>query len=783
MTQLITSAFPLKEKTRAKPTQDGIAFLLLWIILWITARRLIVTNWTSYLGFTSTAVTLGLFFGLSLGVCQFRKPFKFILMAIYSSFLIIWLCGLTFQYDISWLNRLSLMLLRLKKTAHLLIQNQPVQDNLLFILLMISLYWFVGVNSGYSLAKNENTWRILVPLFFIITLIHSYDPLLARRIWYLVAFSIFSLFLIIRLNLIRQVSHWKDEQIWVPSQFSNDIFQVSIRFVILLSFIVWIVPTNRSPFQQVEIIWNKIKQPFQSIREDFENAFSSLKVSIIASPDYYGRILNLGEGNILSDEEVFSVLVPEKPPNGLRFYWRARAYNYYENGQWTTANTIWHSLEPGSTRLQFTRYPDRSRGLNTFYFAINKPIITIFVPPQPQWTNLGTKAELFPNPDGTMDILTLQSNNPLGSGTTYTVRSSLSGTTVEKLRQSSENFPPAIMERYLQIPDSITTRTRELAQQITADRNTEYDKVMAITEYLRQHIHYTDTLEALPDDQELIDWFLFDAKRGFCNYFASAEVILLRSIGIPARLAVGYAQGKMTSPYIYQVIQRDAHAWPEVYFVNIGWVEFEPTPNQPNIIRPLSDLEATTSKIPNESDKTIQEALQRLKESHQKTQPTPKSPLPTFVWLFILFIIVVGMIAFSYIQYPRLQRFSIQIPITIETNLRKRGVNPPAFLINWNRKQVLSPVEKTYLQINVALNLFGKPALPSATPTERANLLISFMPEAASLIKFILDQYLDYIFNNKEPDLIEISNVERVFRRTIYRKWLSQHLPFGVPIK
>jgi len=104
---------------------------------------------------------------------------------------------------------------------------------------------------------------------------------------------------------------------------------------------------------------------------------------------------------------------------------------------------------------------------------------------------------------------------------------------------------------------------------------------------LRKNIDYSESVPPIPADQELIDWFLFDIRQGFCNYYASAEIIMLRSLGIPARLSVGYAQGEpiedMSDAYL--VRQRDAHAWPEVYFPSIGWVEFEPTASQPDISR------------------------------------------------------------------------------------------------------------------------------------------------------------------------------------------------------
>ena len=92
----------------------------------------------------------------------------------------------------------------------------------------------------------------------------------------------------------------------------------------------------------------------------------------------------------------------------------------------------------------------------------------------------------------------------------------------------------------------------------------------AITQYLRSNITYSSTVENPPSGQDALDWFLFDSKKGFCNYYATAEVVLLRSVGIPARMVVGFAQGEFEQPNLYVVRERDAHAWPEVYFPGLG---------------------------------------------------------------------------------------------------------------------------------------------------------------------------------------------------------------------
>ena len=772
MENIISS--PLPAKNKEKNNQDWVGIVILWIMLWIVARRLIVTDWTDHLEYSSIAAFIGFLTGIAVGLSHFNKPIKFLIFLTYGAFFITWLCGLTLSNPILWVDRVRLLTIRLNRIIQELSQNQPVQDNLLFLLLMIILYWLLGIHSGYSYIKGGATWRILIPLFVTITLIHTYDSFLSRRIGYLIVFSFFSLLLIVRLNLFHQISQWKNENLQIPSQFSNDILQSSIRFIILISLLVWVLPTNQSSLQRAEIVWNKIKEPFQSIREDLENAFSSLRVQNPSSPDYYGRLLNLGKGNLLSDDEVFSVLVTEKPPFGMSYYWRARVYTHFENGQWSTSNSIWQSSEPGLTKLQFQRYPDRMPGLNTFYFALNRPILTIFTAPQPQWTNLSTRLELFKNPDNTIDLLSIQSETSLGSGTTYTVRSSISRTTIEKLRSSGENYPQYISERYFQVPDSITARTRDLARQITVNQPTQYDKVLAITNYLRNNISYTDTLDELPQDQDLLDWFLFDAKKGFCNYYASAEVILLRSIGIPARLAVGYAQGKITSPNVYQVLQKDAHAWPEVYFTNIGWVEFEPTSTQPEIIHPETDKESRTENLPSENEKQIQEELRKLQESHQK-KPSPGTPATNMLWLVLMSLFILVLAFYSYFNKEKIKQLSIEIPRSVETNLRKHGITPPKRLVNLNRRQMLEPVEKAYLQINTALFILKAHPSPSATPYERANLLICLLPQAETTILLILNEYQNYLFNNVQPNNSNLIEARKELRQLTFRKWLSYH--------
>lgn len=148
----------------------------------------------------------------------------------------------------------------------------------------------------------------------------------------------------------------------------------------------------------------------------------------------------------------------------------------------------------------------------------------------------------------------------------------------EELLQDADDIPPEnIMNTYLQLPEELPHRVLELAQSITAGLETPYDQSKAIEAYLRQYT-YTLELPQPPSGRDIVDYFLFDLKRGYCDYTASAMVILARAAGLPARLAVGYATGSYDyTSNMFIVTEAQAHAWSEVYIEPFGWVPFEPT--------------------------------------------------------------------------------------------------------------------------------------------------------------------------------------------------------------
>jgi hypothetical protein len=167
----------------------------------------------------------------------------------------------------------------------------------------------------------------------------------------------------------------------------------------------------------------------------------------------------------------------------------------------------------------------------------------------------------------------------LRPGEHYSVTSSISSATPGDLSRVSEGYPPSITDNYLQLPPDFPERVRELSASITSAAKSPYEKVLAVNKYLSQ-IPYEEEIQAPPQGTDGVEHFLFTQKSGFCLYFASAMVAMLRSVEVPSRLAVGYLPGELsddTGEYILR--DKDYHAWPQVYFPGYGWVDLEATPS------------------------------------------------------------------------------------------------------------------------------------------------------------------------------------------------------------
>jgi len=256
-------------------------------------------------------------------------------------------------------------------------------------------------------------------------------------------------------------------------------------------------------------------------------------------------------------------------------FWRSHAYDHYDGRTWTQSDPNLTPIRALGGRYLFNLIepmPRTATLVQSFFIAQPLPNV-IFVG--------GTPARLlFPAEEISRDSTGgLRAPETLEAGTQYTVYSSPQNWSAEQLRKASFNYPDSIRGPYLQIPGSTPGRVFDLARQITANSTTTYDKVVALRDYLKATYPYDYFPPPQAPNTDSVDQFLFVDKRGVCEHYVSAMVIMLRSLGIPSRLTAGYGSGTYnTITGYYEVHANDAHAWTEVYFPEYGWVPFDPTP-------------------------------------------------------------------------------------------------------------------------------------------------------------------------------------------------------------
>ena len=159
----------------------------------------------------------------------------------------------------------------------------------------------------------------------------------------------------------------------------------------------------------------------------------------------------------------------------------------------------------------------------------------------------------------------------------YRADSFISMYSEDELRAAGQDYPNWVQEKFLSLPDGVPESVYTLARDLTATEPNPYDRAIALENYLRT-IPYTLDVDTGPRNQDIVEYFLFDLQKGYCDYYASAMVVMARAAGLPARYVIGYIGETFDEiNQVYIITADQAHAWTEVYFPGYGWIPFEPT--------------------------------------------------------------------------------------------------------------------------------------------------------------------------------------------------------------
>lgn len=722
---------------------DWQSTILLILVVFTAAVRLDTTKWTPDLGFVESLAVLGTILGLALGLSRFKRGTARWLAVLYSIFVVPMQLSKIITSEQTALGQLASLEGRFLASTSLLFNGKRIEDYLFFVTLMGVLFWIVGIYSGYELLKDRAILKVLLPSTIPILVIQYYDGYIPERIWGLAAYFFLALLLVGRINLLNSRERWEEQRVVAGNDPEFDLNKNIIVAAAVIIMAAWMLPAPAAVLPAAARTWRNINEPFEAVRTRLNDILAALNSERINNEagDLFGDVMGLGRSAGGGETNLFSVQAPQN--NLPRLYWRMRSYDTYENGSWQAFNTQNTPFEPGEQNLLIADSLPAATATFTFDWQSSQSDM-LATPSLPVWSSRKGSIQTLLGTGNKAAILSWSVSPSVRAGDQYQIRSILSNPTQKEMRQSGNNYPDWVKEHYLQVPSSINTDFKRLAEQISGGLTNNYDKAEAITTYLRENISYADTVPAPPEGVEALNWFLFSWKKGFCNYYASAEVMLLRTLGIPTRLVVGFSEGQSTRAGIYEVLGQNAHAWPEVYFTGIGWVQFEPTVNQAVLIRPSGETTSTSNSGTPGSD--------AAGNPRNNPRPDPREDITLggtssggtwlgiqrntifLITMAILFTMTLGALGW---RLQRRQSFEQRMPRMVKSFYDSYHLKNPAWLERWLRWSEASPAERAFHAVNQALQWLNRPQPAHATPAERTLLLKSLLPEATGEIDIL----------------------------------------------
>lgn len=269
------------------------------------------------------------------------------------------------------------------------------------------------------------------------------------------------------------------------------------------------------------------------------------------------------------DVEVFTVRA-EAPA-----YWRLTSLDQFDGVIWKSSGSF-DDVERTLPRMN-PAFPAETV-LEQHYTIESLSALWLPAAFEPVTVDAGETGLVYERESGTLIV---DNDRQDSDGLTYSVTSAdptLGPTTLS----ATGSVPDALAERFLPLPADWDPALTALAQEWTAGATTPYEQARALQDRFRSEFVYDDQVE-LRHDIDSIHQFL-EVRRGYCEQFSGTFAALARSLGLPARVAVGFTWGDLdaTEPGLYHVTGRHAHAWPEVWLPDAGWVPFEPTPGRGN---------------------------------------------------------------------------------------------------------------------------------------------------------------------------------------------------------
>ncbi|MFH1485451.1 MAG: transglutaminase domain-containing protein [Chloroflexota bacterium] len=685
-------------------------------------------------------------------------------------------------------------------------------DTVPFVALLLILAWGIGYFASWSVFRWHQAWPGLIPCGIALLVNLSY--LQERFAVYFALFLFSSMLLVMRLNLSHLRKRWQGARI--AGRIGWRFLIATLWLSLAIIAISWNLPLA-SANSQLTSVWERSSTPWSNLETEFNRLFASLTSSRATRAHAFGNALPLRGSISLGDQLVLKVKADapgywragvydvydgkgwvsgarstepladmDASPQEQQYAKRKEITQTVEllyatdvifatgeplridipaRSQLTATPSFTINLRDSSEDMELPPNARSAAGVlraaaraGSYPISIEEAVR--YLPPDMRVLGVTRRGprirslELTAIEPENRDIASVRSSERLGRWQRYTVVSSVPSASAEELKQAGESYPSWVVNRFLQLPAELPVRVRNLAQDMTEDARTPYEKAQAVEAYLRQ-LTYSVNITAPPYDGDAVDYFLFSSKAGYCDYFASSMAVMLRSVGVPARVAAGYITGEYDDENgVYMVRESHAHSWPEVFFPAYGWVEWEPTPAWPLITHTgdsVLDDAALALSSGSDSDELLEDELFLDEEMLGSYYGGPAiSPFES-IWEWakwpVGLLLLAGILAFIILWFL------------------------------WERSLYnLSYAAQVYEKLCRSASVRGLGHQTRETPYEFARRLSEHAPFSDAPIAVIADAYVKSRYGNQTLSTEELDSMKRAWE-TLRGKLLRYFLP------
>jgi len=558
-----------------KPREGWTSLALLGVMLVMLAWSVQRAEWVDHLDYLVPVAMLAALVGALLGVARLSVVFVLPASAILGAGFLLWTIGGEFYPELGQSGRLILLRGDALDWTRIVADGGFAPQLSPYAIGIGVLMWVTAFSAAYTLYRHHKVLDsiLLVGVALIANISATFTDLFA----YLVVFSIAALLLWLRIALVNREENWRirrvNENLDVPAQ----IMRSGMTFIAGSIALAWVLTTVAvaAPLTKA---WSNLDGLWTDARTSLEGAFGGLAgADSRIQGTNFGTAFRVRGSWTSSDSPVMTVA------SQRGYYMRTVTYDIYTGHGWSSSEGSDRRVAAGD-RIFPGDTPERPLA----GFEIETVTVemqrdggrNVFTPGFPR----SALAPLVVHQPGGLPLLgALQAGSAIDEGRGYLITAAISNATEAMLVGAGTAYPPEIVATYTST-EGVTGRTASTANDVitAAGAADPYHKAKALADYLRSDPRFTyATVAALPSDpsRDLVDFFLFDqnGQAGYCEYFATTMAVMARTVGLPSRVAVGYAPGERVDDGIYQVRDKNAHLWAEVYFPGYGWQIFEST--------------------------------------------------------------------------------------------------------------------------------------------------------------------------------------------------------------